>query len=220
MEELNDIEKQLHEQYAINANNNLTTMVSIATFLLGVIGMYGYVLVYTDLSFIQLSLLSNENNVQFTTDTLLLAASASMFILVILFYISVKLGATQRLEQFIAYSIRRKYYKEEYNKQYRVFPGGYEPFEKSRWNFLAGLHNTCIRVFCIMYLLIVCTSAPFVVRAHVVIFVLFFVMIGGTIIVGAVYLNNKFITYKNRCEEYKEYKENKDIINTKYTNFE
>ena len=41
-----DIEKQLHEQYAVNNNAYLSSVISFLVGLFGAIGAYGYMLIY------------------------------------------------------------------------------------------------------------------------------------------------------------------------------
>ena len=46
-----ELEKQLHEQYAINNNSNLGSIIAILTTLVSVIGVYGYIFVHSTLDF-------------------------------------------------------------------------------------------------------------------------------------------------------------------------
>lgn len=146
-----DLEKQLHEQYAINANHNLTTMITIAVAALSVIGVYGYVLIHTMLSCECLFIVDNATEI-YSINTLLLTSGAVLIVLTILFHISLHLGSYQRNEQFITFAIRCKYYaKIDYDD---IFPKEYNPFYKSKCEFVQGLHNTSLKIYLILYVLI------------------------------------------------------------------
>lgn len=140
---MNDIEKQLHEQYAINANNNVTTMVSIAAVLLSVVGSYGYVFIHTEG-------LGLCNNPEFTQSGLIVTASVALLTLSALFCISGYLGTNQRLEQFIIHRIRCKCY----DGSESIFPSKYNPFGKCFFGFIQGLHYLSMKIYFIASLLI------------------------------------------------------------------
>lgn len=127
-----DLEKQLHEQYAINNNSNAGTLVSLIGSLLFVMTGYGYVLYQyrtcqcDDIAIVNLS------------------AIIAMAVMMLLYYISVSLGANQRMEQFITFAIRAKYYKSESYMQ--TFPHNYYPFKKDFFGFVQGLYNLWSKV--------------------------------------------------------------------------
>ena len=117
------IEMQLHEQYAINSNAILGSMLTLFVALLAVIGTYGYVFLRTE-SFQCVSC------AEFTLADLRYTATASIFVLAIIAWLSITAGYRQRKEQFITDAIRKQYYtKEEFNK---IYPQGYEPINK-KW---------------------------------------------------------------------------------------
>lgn len=127
-----ELEKHLHEQYAINNNSNAGTLVSLIGSLLVVMTGYGYVLY--------------QYRICQCDDTAIvnLAAIIAMAVMMLLYCISVSLGANQRMEQFITFAIRAKYYESESYK--RIFPGNYYPFEKDFWSFVQGLYNLWSKV--------------------------------------------------------------------------
>lgn len=147
--EMNEIEKQLHEQYAVNANNNLVAMIAIATVLLTVIGAYGYIYLHASSIFV--------TEVQYTTAAVMTTASAALIVLGFLFYISLYLGTSQRKEQFIIYAIRRKYYGNNYNKD-KLFPKNYHPFDKRYLTFVQGLHNISLWIYAIVFVIILISA--------------------------------------------------------------
>ena len=122
---------QLHEQYAINNNANLGSMVTLLAALIAIIGGYGYVFLHLDIA--------NTSNVQFlclhpdfSFVSLILIATATMVVLVILKYICMYQGFAQRKEQFIIYAIRYKYELSisKANANERIFPINMPPFIK------------------------------------------------------------------------------------------
>lgn len=145
-----ELEKQLHEQYAINNNANLGSVVTIITTLIGVIGVYGYLFIHSTIDFAS-DWGSFVDNGKYTLDVLLFSAVASYFILIIIFYLSAYLGTNQRKEQFITYAIRRKHYEKsgENNDYDKIFPSNYHPFNKTKSEFIQGLYGEicCILKF-------------------------------------------------------------------------
>lgn len=133
-EKIWDLEKQLHEQYAINNNSKLGSLIAIITALVGVFACYGYVFVYTDSLFAtgwgHLLKIVNENAI-FHLDVLLLTAGATFLIISILYSISLYLGVNQRKEQFIAFSIRLKAYKNHGDWYREIFPKNYCPIKRN-----------------------------------------------------------------------------------------
>ncbi len=145
-----ELEKQLHEQYAINNNANMVSIVTLITALLGVIGVYGYVFVNSSITFAP-DLGNLVDKGKYSLDILLFATIASYFILIIIIYLAAYLGTNQRKEQFITYAIRRKHYEQsgadnDYNN---IFPNSYHPFSKSKSEFIQGLYGEicCILKF-------------------------------------------------------------------------
>lgn len=149
-----DLEKQLHEQYAINNNANLASIITLLTTLLAVIGVYGYVFIYSTLDFAT-DWGSFIENKQFTLDVLLFATMAVYFILTVIFYLSAYLGTNQRKEQFVTYAIRRKHYEESDNSDYEnIFPREYNPFGKSKTKFIQGLYGEICRIIKVLFWII------------------------------------------------------------------
>lgn len=123
-----ELEKQLHEQYAVNNNSNAGILISLISALLISFTGYGYVLYQYSIGECAIGIVN-------------VAAIAVILVMVLLYCISVNLGAGQRMEQFITIAIRKKHYGES-NKYEEIFPDGYHPFNKSYCTFVQGLYNT------------------------------------------------------------------------------
>lgn len=122
-----ELEKQLHEQYAVNNNSNAGTLISILSALLVSITGFGYVLYQYQIMACELAIVN-------------LSTIVAMAVMTLLYCISVHLGAGQRMEQFITIAIRKKHYnsKERYEE---IFPNGYHPFNKNVFEFVQGIYN-------------------------------------------------------------------------------
>lgn len=155
---MRDLEKQLHEQYAINANSNFSSMLTIVVALISVVATYGYVLIHTKLDVDDLQFINNtcgsSQDESYTPMALVLTALAAMGVLIILFYISLKIGFQQRKEQFITFSIRCKYYGYNYDEMCEVYPHYYHPFKKCFFTYVQGLYNFSLLVYSIIYVII------------------------------------------------------------------
>ena len=133
-------EKQLHEQYAINNNSNLSAVVSIIVALLAVFYGYGYVFLHTTNTFSQNYLeMCLKNSDLYTLDALVFATMATLIVTGILRHICLHLGYKQRFEQFITFALRCKYYQSNIQQMRpKIFPRNYHPFkikqcEKENW---------------------------------------------------------------------------------------
>lgn len=123
-----ELEKQLHEQYAVNNNSNSGTLISLLSTLLVAITGYGYVLYQYQI-------------MECNTAIVNLAAIVAMAVMILLHCISIHLGAGQRMEQFITFAIRKKYYKSNKTSYEEIFPEYYHPFNKGLFSFVQGLYN-------------------------------------------------------------------------------
>lgn len=146
--------KQLHEQYAVNNNANLGTIVTLVVAVIAVIGYFGYVYVHTGVEFSKDfgCLIAEEvNGVNvYYLDALLLIYLASVLILGILTCLCAYQGVAQRKEQFIIHAIRRKYFGYDYlnqRKRDRIFPKGYHPYHKKGLDIVQGLYGELIKIF-------------------------------------------------------------------------
>lgn len=128
-----ELEKQLHEQYAVNNNSNAGILISLISALIVSFTGYGYVLYQHSIE--------ECNNIKIIN----LAAIAVIAVMVLLYCICIHLGAGQRMEQFITIAIRKKHYSKSdvYNV---IFPDGYHPFNKNFCTFVQGLYNMWSKV--------------------------------------------------------------------------
>ena len=112
-----ELEKQLHEQYAINNNSKAGILTSLIGSLLIVLTGYGFVLFqyYID----------ECKGASIVT----LVAIVAQIVMALLHCICVNLGAGQRKDQFITFAIRKKHYVTR-SKYDVIFPEGYHPFNK------------------------------------------------------------------------------------------
>lgn len=124
-----ELEKQLHEQYAVNNNSNAGILISLISALLISFTGYGYVLYqYRTGECIDFVIVN-------------LAAIIVMAVMMLLYCISTHFGAGQRIEQFITFGIRAKYYQNNIEQYNNIFPGGYTPFKKGYCDFVQGVYN-------------------------------------------------------------------------------
>lgn len=128
-----ELEKQLHEQYAVNNNSNAGILISLISALLISFTGYGYVLYQYSIGECAIGIVN-------------IAAVAVMFVMVLLYCISVNLGTGQRMEQFITFGIRVEHYKCKIERYKNIFPNGYTPFSKKYEDFVQGLYNIWTKV--------------------------------------------------------------------------
>lgn len=139
----NKIELQLHEQYAVNNNANVNSIITFIVGIVAVLGAYGSVFInigkynYEDLAFVSVGCL---------------------FVLGVISFVCIEVGARQRSEQFIIHAIRHNAYDsnplfiDDDNKG--IFIPGYHPFGKRILKFVQGIFNTFWIVSSIIALLI------------------------------------------------------------------
>jgi hypothetical protein len=186
--EMSKIEEHLHEQYAINNNSKLSTIVTFIVAIFAVFGAYGYVYLYTSPELpsgfrllVEHCKCCNYSEYEFTLWALFIVAVAVYFVLWIIFHICIYQGSAQRGEQFITFAIRHKAYKDnsgqnqssekiekclskEYNK---IFPEEYHPFGKSKATFIQGLYGEIIKIIHVCSLLISISLIPKILYANV-----------------------------------------------------
>ena len=153
--------KQLHEQYAVNNNANLGTIVTLVVAVIAVIGYFGYVYVHTGVDFSKDfgCLIAEEvNDVKvYYLDALLLIYLASVLVIAILIRLCIYQGVAQRKEQFIIDGIRSKCFGPEYlwskmkvdnsDKEVKIFPQSYHPYHKKGLDIVQGLYGELIKIF-------------------------------------------------------------------------
>ena len=154
--------KQLHEQYAINNNANLGTVMTFVVTLIAVIGYFGYVYVNSNTMFAPLCGPLVNAGVYYA-NALLLVYIASVFILVVLVCLCYYQGVAQRKEQFIIHAIRRFYFNENYldyvvkgddKENSKIFPKWYHPYKEGPLKIVQGLYGELIKMFIAVFILL------------------------------------------------------------------
>lgn len=144
------IEMQLHEQYAKNNNANVSSVVTLFVTMLASVGAYGYVFLHSEIldDFeYEIDSTTLYDSEKFSFVALLLVAIAAIVVLIMIAYICVSLGCRQRKEQFIIYAIRRKYYYGDM-RDTKIYPNRYTPFGKRGLKMVQSPYDYFIR--CIM----------------------------------------------------------------------
>lgn len=139
------LELQLHEQYATNNNAYLGSIVVLLTALVVVFAGYGYVYLRTSLTMTTNFgvMLSGD---ALTLDALLLTTLAVVGVIAICYVICAYQGCAQRKEQFIIDAIRRKYYGEDINDPFHLFPQDYSPWGKEGHQIFQGLYGLLMKL--------------------------------------------------------------------------
>lgn len=138
-----ELEKQLHEQYAVNNNSKTSSLIAILSAVMIAFTAYGYVL-YNPCPTSKI-------------DMLLCASNAVTGVIVLLYIIAIYLGTDQRKEQFVSFAIRVKGYKtnSDYNS---IYPKNYNPFHKTLCNFVQGLYNLLsVALVCCLSVVVITT---------------------------------------------------------------
>ena len=149
---LNEIERQLHEQYAENNHSYMGHIITLIVGLFGVIGFYGYVFVNSSHFF------EKVNDYDYTLGDLCFVAICAYVVLGIIAYICIYQGMHQRHEQFIVWAIRQNFYGENYNIP-KIFSDDYIPFKEGGLAIIQGLYGEFVKVislvaFCVTISLI------------------------------------------------------------------
>jgi hypothetical protein len=135
---------QLHEQYAVNNNANLSSMVTLIVGVIDVIGYYGYVFVHTvdDFGGCYGMFIQGES---FTMTTLILTYFSVVCVLAILMRLCIYQGIAQRKEQVIIENIRKHY--DTSNDFKNIFPESYTARDKDKSNVIQGLFGEFVKTF-------------------------------------------------------------------------
>ena len=135
-----ELEKQMHEQYAINNNNNLSSVIVLLASMIAVFSGFAYMFVSSTIEFSnkQNWALYDECSQTYYLDAFIFTVIACLIVAHIMIIICVYQGYQQRYEQFITYAIRNKYisdYMEKTGKNggesTKIFPNDYHPFPKN-----------------------------------------------------------------------------------------
>ncbi len=139
--------EQLHEQYAVNNNSNLGSIITIIVSLVAVFGGYGYVYLNSIPIFSnKFSYLYDKFSDAYYLDALLLAFCASIIVIAILWCLCVYQGIHQRNEQFIIDAIRHKAFGHDLNNTTYIFPKGYHPYYKEGPAIIQGIYGELVNI--------------------------------------------------------------------------
>ena len=150
------LEKQLHEQYAINNNANISSFIAMIGSLIAAFTGYGYV--------VNQYLMNNSKcchcscNHIFNSYTMLeLATAAVLVVIFILYIVAIEIGVGQRSNQFVIHRIREKAYDNS-SEFIATYHDGYSPMGKTYFTFIQGIYNSFSWIFLGIYLAIVVYS--------------------------------------------------------------
>lgn len=146
-----EFEKQLHEQYAINNNDRMSSMITLIVSLIVVLGGYGYMFLHTKMEtaidFGRFSIDTGYEWNMYTIESLLLTASVCFFVIWVIQRFCIYQGTYQRKEQFIVDKIRKRYSF----PTAEVLPNGYCFVGKKYSNFVQGIYGELLIVFDLIY---------------------------------------------------------------------
>ncbi len=152
---------QLHEQYAINNNAGMQSVVSLLVGMFAVLGGFGYVWLHVG------SRCSEKAENCFNGEQLLFVLAASLIVLLIMTYICMFQGTRQRCDQFIVQRIRENAFNCMYEAvtgeisrckdspvkkgkviEYTdIFSKHYNPYNKSGLSVVQGLYGEFTKIF-------------------------------------------------------------------------
>ena len=127
----NELLKQLHEQYAVNNNASMGSVASLFVSMFTAVGAYGFVWINSGI----------ESCQKFDFADLAFTAICAHIILLIMSYICMYQGTSQRLEQFITFKIRKDF------GLVNFFPRTYSPFNKKGLQVVQGLYGEFVKIF-------------------------------------------------------------------------
>lgn len=168
-----ELEKQLHEQYAINNNANTGTLVALLAAIMVIFTAYG-------LAFKNLKLESCPYNQRDEEIVLFFLTFVIQIVLSFLSLLIVHFGYVQRRDQNVINAIREKYYQdgEKLSKEYWILYLGYQPYTGDGYvglrKFLPGFYNLFFRFFLICLFTVTLLTSVSILCCCCQIFLLFF----------------------------------------------
>lgn len=207
-----ELEKQLHEQYAINNNANLSSVIALLVSLFAAIGAYGYVFIHTTVTSLPISY---PQVTSFDSSQFLFAAIGCLIVLAIMLHICMYQGFAQRYEQFVTYAIRYKYHSQvNYSMPTKkIFPDTYHPFNKSGLNIIQGLYGEIAKI--IIFLLFPLWCISIVIKCHSNLNDILWLVFPIILVIGWFlgYYSDKLERYKKYEQEYSAYNPDKYSLN-------
>jgi uncharacterized protein with PQ loop repeat len=126
-----ELENQLHRQYAENDNSRSGVFTSFIIGIVALFGFYGYVFVSTN----------NQKRWNFDMQEFLLMSFITIGILFFLAILALNLGYSLRRDHFIVYNIRKKRYSWNKIEMKEIFGKLYKPSGKGFWEFIIDFYN-------------------------------------------------------------------------------
>lgn len=151
---------QLHEQYAVNNNSGLSSVVSLIVGMFAAIGFYGYAYVFSTNEFEtnfcdSCCCCSRLCSCSFSLTQLSIIAIFSLLVLAIIIHICIYQGTSQRLEQFIIHKIRIEYGVVNQDNTSEILPSSYKPSGKRGLKIVQGLFGEIVIISAALELFII-----------------------------------------------------------------
>ena len=131
-----ELELQLHEQYAINNNANVSSFIAMIGALIIAFTGYGYVLYQYLMGDVCCCKMADAETMVH------IATIAVLVVIFILYIVAIEVGASQRSNQFVIHAIRMKAYEYQKEELEKIYPKGYSPEGKNYFDFVQGIYNT------------------------------------------------------------------------------
>jgi preprotein translocase subunit SecG len=125
-----ELENQLHQQYAENDNSRSGVFTSFIIGIVALFGFYGYVFVNT-----------YKRYWKFDAQEFLLMSFITIGILFFLAILALNLGYSLRRDHFIVYNIRKERYGRDKTEMRKIFGKLYKPSGKNFLKFLPNYYN-------------------------------------------------------------------------------
>ena len=155
-----ELELQLHEQYAINNNANVSSFIAMIGALIIAFTGYGYVLY----QYLMVPCACCNHDKANAATIVHIATFAVLVVIFILYMVAIEVGAGQRSNQFVIHNIRKKAYDNNKEELEKIYPEGYSPQGKNYFNFVQGIYNTLSWIFGGIYAFIAVLSFGVIVQ--------------------------------------------------------
>lgn len=205
-----EIQKKIHEQYAVNSNETRDALITVIVALFGVIGMYGYMFAHTTLcaakDFGQLCFIENCTTTIYTIEVLIMEATVSYVVIFIMQYLSIHEGFTRRMDQFAAHAIRVNL-----GFSHELLPRSFNPHGCSFHDFIPGIYKKFLLILSMIALMILGLTLLKVAYVTVwtdvtkITFAIFLTVILVTYFEKYYYLTKKYKRYRELEREFKIY---------------
>lgn len=186
-----ELELQLHEQYAINNNANVSSFIAMIGALIIAFTGYGYVLYQYLMGDVCCCKMADAETMVH------IATFAVLVVIFILYMVALNLGTGQRMEQFITFAIRQTAYKDKIDTYKEIYPKAYHPFNKTIWRFTQGMYNSLLYIFLIVYIIVCIYTALYVLDRPCCMFAYALLLVAMIIITCY-----KYYSYIKREKEY------------------